>query len=581
MTSPLTPNKLLWQLVQPYRGRVLLGAFITLGTTAAMLAIPQVLKRMFDHALLVGDRHALAGMAGIMVGLTVILVLGILARGQLLNYTGVRVANDLRQKLLGHLLTLDVDWFELRVGGELVSRMTGDIQSLRDFVSFSMPMMVRGIFLGVGALLALLYTSPMLTGVLLAAGIPLVLVSSAMGRKVKVLSRKQQDRFAKFAGALGEQVAQPITIRAYGQQATMREKAEGLLGDILKAARQMIVANNILFGTNMAVGFLALTGVVWLGGLQVMDGHMSLGDMTAFLLYLGFLGDAVGNLGNFWPAWQTVLGGLERVGEIIATPPHIVNPARPQKLPVAKGGRTIVFDKATYAYPARPEEKVLKGISMTLPRGKRVALVGPSGAGKSTLLRLMLRLADVGNGSVKLDGVDVRKLAVGDLRQQFALVAQDAPLFSGSVRDNVAFGKPNADEKEVWRALKIAHADGFVKELPQGLKTAVGERGVQLSGGQRQRIAIARAVLVDAPVLLLDEATSHLDTDSERAVQAALEDAGKGRTVVAIAHRLSTVRDADLIVVLDKGAVVASGTHAQLMKRSKLYAGLAALQLRQ
>jgi ATP-binding cassette subfamily B protein len=275
-----------------------------------------------------------------------------------------------------------------------------------------------------------------------------------------------------------------------------------------------------------------------------------------------------------------VLGGLERICEILNAAPKIISPARPQQLPASKGGRALVFTDVSYAYPARPDERVLHGVDLKIKRGARVALVGPSGAGKSTLLRLLLRLADVAGGSITIDGVDLRKLDVAELRHQFALVAQDAPLFSGSVRDNVAFGRPDASKEDVWKALEIAHAEHFVRDLPQGLDTPVGERGVQLSGGQRQRIAIARAVLVDAPVLLLDEATSHLDTDSERAVQAALESAGKGRTVVAIAHRLSTVRDADVIFVLDKGRVVASGTHDQLLKSSKLYAGLAALQLR-
>jgi ATP-binding cassette subfamily B protein len=311
-----------------------------------------------------------------------------------------------------------------------------------------------------------------------------------------------------------------------------------------------------------------------------MDHRMTLGDMTAFLLYLGFLGDAASNLGNFWPAWQSVLGGLERVGEIISTPPLIASPARPVALPAAKKGREIAFEKVSYAYPVRVDENVLDGVSLKIPAGAKVALVGPSGAGKSTLLRLMLRLADVKSGAVKIDGVDVKKLEVRELRHQFALVAQDAPLFAGSVRENVAFGRPGASDDEVWAALKVAHAERFVRDLPQGLDTAVGERGVQLSGGQRQRIAIARAVLVDAPVLLLDEATSHLDSDSERAVQAALEDAGRGRTVVAIAHRLSTVRDADVIFVIEGGRVVASGTHAKLMKSSELYRGLASLQLK-
>lgn len=564
-------------LVWPYRWRLLAGIGVLLVTTGAMMAIPQLLKGMFDNALLVGDRAALARAAGWMMGLSFLLAMGVLARSQLIQLTATRVAVDLREQLVAQLLRLEVGWFEKQLSGELVSRLSADVAVLRDFVQLALPMVVRGVLVGIGAVVALLSISVALTGLLLLAVLPLGVAGWWLGGKIRLLNKAQQARLAEFSGALAEQVSQPGLIRAFRQEDTVMARMRALLADILRNSRIQLLAGSGFVALNVLLGFWALVGVVWLGGLQVLDGKLTLGAMMAFLLYLGFLADAASNLSSFWPAWQGLVGALDRVVEILRERPRIADPANPVALPVAGMGRAVALEGVQYAYPTRPEALVADGLDLRIKAGQKVALVGPSGAGKSTLFRLMLRLDDVQGGRVLLDGVDVRTAALAEVRRQFALVSQEAPLFSGTVRDNVAFGVPGAADDDIWAALAVANADGFVRELPQGLETLVGERGVQLSGGQRQRVAIARAVLVDAPILLLDEATSHLDTDSEKLVQQALERAGVGRTVITIAHRLSTVVGADCIFVLEKGRVAACGTHAELMETSALYRGLAAL----
>jgi ATP-binding cassette subfamily B protein len=400
-----------------------------------------------------------------------------------------------------------------------------------------------------------------------------------LGQKVRVISRQQQDNIAEYGALVEETVSNVRTVMAFNQQGRLLEKFRRQTGDMRRLANKRALVAAAFVAVNVIIGFAALIGVVWLGGLRVMHGQMSLGDMMAFLLYLAFLADAAGNIGNFWPAWQATLGATERVVTLLQQQPRITGPSVPEELPAAKHGRKITFHNVTYAYPSRPETPVLHGLSFTAAAGSNIAVVGPSGAGKSTLFRLLLRLDDPQAGQILLDGYALPTLSLADIRQQFALVAQDSPLFSATVAENVAFAKPDATEGQIRAALAAANAEGFVQALPQGIHTEVGEKGVQLSGGQKQRIAIARALLANAPVLLLDEATSHLDSESEAAIQQALEAASKNRTVITIAHRLSTVKSADVILVLDKGRIAAHGTHNELLKSSPLYKALATLQL--
>lgn len=579
MNQQLTTQAFLFRLMRPYAAKVALGSVVLMFNALAMLSLPQFLRRMFDHALQTGDRAMLGWLSVAMLGVVLVMVGGVVAQAYLLKMSALNAVNDLRHQLVTKLMALDVGYYERKATGELVSRVNSDVQALRQGIQFSLPMFIRGLTLGIGGLLAMVWMSPMLSGFLVVAALPMLLIGWRMGLVLRKLGRQQTDNLARAGGMLEEAVAHIRTVVAFGQERRVGRRVNDTFDTLKQNGYKMIWANATMISLNVLVGFVALIGVVWLGGLQVMDGKMSLGEMMAFLLYLTFMADAASNLGGFWPEWQSMLGGTERVVALLQQEPTLREPRKPVALKTAKGGRSVVFKGVRYVYPARPDDTALDGVELKIPAGKRVALVGPSGAGKTTMLKLMLRLDDVTAGEVLLDGMDVRQLAFADLRRQFALVAQEAPLFSGTVRDNVAFGLVNADDKDLWKALEMAQAKDFVRDLPQGLDTPVGEKGVQLSGGQRQRIALARAIAVDAPVLLLDEATSHLDSENERAVQAALEHAGKGRTVVIVAHRLSTVRDADLIVVMDKGRVAATGTHAELMKKSELYRALVELQL--
>ena len=569
----------LWQLIHPYRWHLLGGSLMLVISAAAMVALPQYLKHMFDTALKTGDATQLAKLAGMMFGTVLVLVVSIFLRVRLIAHSGIAVMAELRNRLTDQLMRQDTLFFETRASGEIVSRLTSDTSSLREFLNLAAPQLVRGIFLGAGTLVALLYTSPGLTALLLLAGAPIGLTGKLLGEKIRKNARKQQDNIAAYGASVEETVTNIRTILAFNQQPR-------LTGHFLQQTEEMYILGkrnafirSAFVAVNVIIGFTALIAVVWLGGLRVMHGTMTLGDMMAFLLYLGFLADATGNITNFWPAWQGTLGATERIIDMLDHKPTITSPAKPQVLPDTTNGREISLSNLSYNYPARPDISALQNLNLTIKSGQNIAIVGPSGAGKSTLFRLLLRLDDPTTGFIELDGHNIKNLSLSHLRSQFAMVAQESPLFTGTVAHNVSFAKPNATEAELWAALKAANAEAFVKALPKGLHTAVGEKGVQLSGGQKQRLAIARAILANAPILLLDEATAHLDSESEAAIQSALETLTTGKTVLTIAHRLSTVISADLILVFNHGHLEASGTHSQLLKSSDLYNALATLQL--
>lgn len=576
--SPQT-RQFLWGLIRPYRWQLLGGSLMLVISAAAMVALPQYLKHMFDAALKTGNNAQLAILAGYMFGTVIILIASIFIRVHLIAYSGIAVMAALRNRLTDQLFRQDTLFFETRASGEIVSRLTSDTSSLREFLNLAAPQLVRGIFLGIGTIAALLYTSPGLTALLLIAGAPIGLMGKLLGEKLRTNARKQQDNIAAYGASVEEAVTNIRTIIAFNQQPRLATNFLKQTEDMYTLGKRNAFIRSAFMATNIIIGFSALIGVVWLGGLNVMHGTMTLGDMMAFLLYLGFLADAVGNVTNFWPAWQGTLGATERIIDMLNQQPTITSPAKPKTLPHATNGREIKLENLTYTYPARPENPAIQNLTLTIPAGKNIAVVGPSGAGKSTLFRLLLRLDDPTKGTISLDGVSLKHLELATLRHQFALVAQESPLFSGTVAHNVSFAKPDATDAEIWAALKTANAEKFVKDLPKGLKTHVGEKGVQLSGGQKQRLAIARAILANAPTLLLDEATAHLDSESEAAIQQALTHVATGKTVLTIAHRLSTVKSADLILVFDKGHLVAQGTHAQLLKNSPLYNALATLQL--
>lgn len=570
----------LWQLIRPYRAKLLFGSLLMVVSAAAMLAIPQYLKHMFDTALKTGDTHQLAKLAAMMFGTVLIMVASIFLRSRLIAFSSNALLATLRTRLTTHLLQQDIRFFETKSSGEIVSRLTADPYALREFLTLAAPQLIRGIFLGLGTIVALLYTSPGLTALLLIAGAPIGIMGKVLGEKIRVTAKKQQDNLAAYGASIEETATNIRTILAFSQQPRLLRDFATQTEAITALGNSRATIGAAFVATNVVIGFSALIAVVWLGGLRVMHGTMSLGDMMAFLLYLGFLADAVGNITNFWPAWQSTLGATERIIAILHQHPTITSPIEAHRgLPPTTQGRQITLQNLTYTYPARPETPALQNLNLTIQSGQKIAIVGPSGAGKSTLFRLLLRLDDPTSGQILLDGTDIKTLGLETLRTQFALVAQESPLFTGTVAHNVAFAVPEASEDDILAALTAANAATFVSALPQQLQTNVGEKGVQLSGGQKQRLAIARAILANAPILLLDEATSHLDSESEAAIQSSLTTLTAGKTVLTIAHRLSTVKSADLILVFNHGHLEASGTHDQLLKSSDLYRALATLQL--
>lgn len=581
LTAPLTPTRFLMSLVRPYAGRLFLGAVVTVISTLAMLSLPQFLKHMFDEALTNQNEHELTYLAMGMLLAVVIMVGGVYARVWLITLVVNKMFLDLRNQLTTKVLSLDVAFFEMRASGEILSRLVSDGTLIREFMLNAIPMLIRGILLTLGTFVVLFMISMKLTFILLGAALPLALVLRGIGFELREIGRVQQENIATYSAIIEESIDHVRILHGFNQHTMTQGRLMAKIHDVMIVSNRNAMLKGLNIALTVFIGFLSLIGVFWVGGLDVMSGHMTVGQMMAFILYLAFLADGVSNLSEFWPSLQSTLGSTERLVQLLDTHPTITPPARPTDLPKLKrqNARAVAFKNVTFAYESRPDVKVADGISFTAKAGQKVAIVGPSGAGKSTLFSLILRFYDVTRGSVSLDGIDVRKLSFEALRGAVAVVAQDPAIFSTTVRENVAYGRPDADDEDVWAALRVAHADGFVNDLPHGLNTLVGEKGVQLSGGQRQRLAIARAVLVDAPILLLDEATSHLDAESERAVQEALEAAGKGRTVITIAHRLSTVKAADCIYVMDKGRLVAHGTHAELMTSSPLYKALATLQM--
>ena len=579
MTKAPNTTEFLISLVRPYAGRLALGVVAMLVTTACMLIIPQYLRRVFDAAITNHDLTALNWLMVEAAGMVCVLVVGVFIRGYVLKLATHNIAWELVGRLYRHVLQLQPAYFETHGAGDIIARSSSDVVVVREFIENGLPMMVRGALLAIGAYAILIYQNLFLTLMLSISAPIIIIMALVVGKRWKKNSRLVYEKAAESFAQIEESVFAIRVVKSFGAGEYEMRRMLKTLSAGLDMVNDLAFWRAAFTASVVLIGFFSIMMVVWLGGQDVINGSMSLGELMAFILYLAFLGDGVSNLAGFWPMFQTSQAAAERIMELLAETPTITPPKHPTALPKLKKARSVELKDVSFAYASRPEAKVADGISFKVKAGEKVAIVGPSGAGKSTLFSLILRFYDVQGGTVSIDGVDVRKLSFESLRGAVAVVAQEAAIFSTTVRANVAYGRPEATEAEVWSALKIAHAEGFVRALPQGLETPVGEKGVQLSGGQRQRLAIARAVLVDAPILLLDEATSHLDAESERAVQAALEEAGKGRTVLTIAHRLATVKAADRIIVLDKGQVAEVGTHAELMKSSKLYAALARLQM--
>ncbi|TVQ93762.1 MAG: ATP-binding cassette domain-containing protein [Chromatiaceae bacterium] len=576
-STNVRPLLRLLRFTWPYAGQLLLALLALVLAAGGLLAFGQVIQAVVDDGLSSGSPAMLDEELLIFLAVVAGLSLAIMLRSYLLNWIGERVVADVRKAVFARVLALDAGFFETSRTGEIIARLTSDTALLQVVVGSTLAMALRSGLLLIGGVVMLAISSPRLTGLVL-AGVPLVILPSwLIGYRVRRLSRQSQDRLGDVGAYIDEALHGIRTVQSFCHEAVDRARYDDRVEAAFVAARRRSLYSALLSGLVTLLTFAAIGGVLWFGGNEVLRGNLSGGELSAFLFYAILVAGAVGSLSDIAGQLLRGAGASERLMELLETVPAIAAPARPKTLPQPVTGwvqaRGLVF-----RYPARPETPALAGIDLNMTPGQRVALVGPSGAGKSTLFHLLLRFYDPAQGSLRLDGVELRDLDPAELRRHIAIVPQDPVIFGADAWENIRYGMLAADDAAVRAAARAAHADAFLQRLPQGYDTFLGERGVRLSGGERQRIAIARAILRDPALLLLDEATSALDAESERLVQDALERLMQGRTSIVIAHRLATVRGADRILVLDQGRIVAAGRHEELLAAGGLYARLAALQ---
>lgn len=565
----------LWPFVRRHSGLFTAWLLALAVSSAATLSLPPAVKQMIDHGFSSGGQINRA--FALLMLVAVVMALGTAARFYFVSLLGEKVVADLRSQLYAHLIQLGAGFHDRSRSGELVSRLTADTELLRSVVGSTMSVALRSSVTVVGSLAMLFVTSPRLAAWSL-LGIPLAVLPIIIGaRKLRTVARNSQDRIADANSLASETLGAVRTVQAHAREPYERGRFDHALGDAIKAARRRIGAQSLVTASAILLVFGAIVGVLWLGAHDVIDGRLSAGTLGQFVLYALIGGGSVGALAEVWNELQRAAGDMGRIGELLQEDIEIRAPAQPHALPQPLRGE-IQFDDVVFHYPQRPDQAALDHFTLHVRPGETVALVGPSGAGKSTVLSMLLRFHDPASGRICVDGVDVRQADPAELRAQLALVPQQPTLFAASARENIRYGRLQASDDEVEQAARAAEADGFLRALPQGYDSELGERGARLSGGQQQRVAIARALLKDAPILLLDEATSALDAQSEYSVQQALERLMAGRTTLVIAHRLATVLKADRIVVMDQGRIVAEGTHAQLLAEGGLYAELARLQ---
>lgn len=568
--------------LRPYGVRVALALLFLVGAAAATLALPLALRSLIDGGLMAADpgarvmalREHFVALFGVGVALGVFSAL----RFYMVSWLGERITADLRNAVYAHVVRQSPEFFETTQTGEVLSRLTTDTTLVQTVVGSSLSMGMRNTVMGVGALAMLVITNPRVMLPVMGMLALIVLPSVYVGRRVRRLSRASQDRVAD-ASAIAAEVLNAIpVVQSYTQQRREAARFEAATERAFDTAVRRTRVRSVLVAFIISATFGALLWGLYQGTQAVLRGDITAGHLGQTVLYVIVLVSSVAVLSEVYGEVLRAAGATERLMELLHARSPVDEPARPVALPAAQGGSSVRFDHVTFHYPSRPAQAALRDFSLDVRPGETVALVGPSGAGKSTVLQLLLRFYDAQQGVVSVDGVPVNAVTLDELRGRIGIVPQDSTVFSASAMDNIRYGRPDAGDDEVFAAARAAFADDFIRALPEGYATHLGERGVRLSGGQRQRISIARVMLKNTPILLLDEATSALDAESERMVQAALEAAMQGRTTVVIAHRLATVLRADRIVVMEGGRILDEGTHAQLVARGGLYARLAAMQ---
>jgi ATP-binding cassette subfamily B protein len=573
----LRPLLSLWPYLSRHRSKLILAGAALVVSAVSMLAIPLAVRRVIDLGFAGHDGAFINHYFAMLIVIGLLLAVASAARFYYVNWLGERVVADLRADVFRHVADLGPAFFERTHSGELMSRLTADTTQIKAIAGSSLSQALRSFIMLAGALVMMFVTSVHLTLMVLLAIPLIVLPLIAVGRYVRHLSRRAQDQLAEASAYAAENLAASRTMQAFAYEKPAAARYRHAVELAFDAAKERMRARAWLTALAMFLVVASIVAVLWFGAAAVVDGSMSVGRLSQFVLYAVFAGASFAQVSEIWGEVSQAAGAAERLTELLAIEPEIRSPAAPVPLPSPPRGE-VAFKDVRFAYPGRPQLPTLNGVSFTALPGETIALVGPSGAGKSTIFNLLLRFFDPQTGEIYIDGVDARRADLEQWRARMALVPQDVALFAGTVADNIRYGNPEADMDAVRRAAVAAQADEFIRALPHGYETRLGERGISLSGGQRQRIAIARAVLKDAPILLLDEATSALDAESEALVQRALERLMVGRTTLVIAHHLATVQKAKRILVMDQGRIVEEGTHVELIAKGGLYARLAEMQ---
>ncbi len=573
----LSGLRALGPFLRPYRARVVFALIALVGAAVATLVLPLAVRSMIDHGFSAESASLIDNYFFALLGVAALMAVASAVRFYYVTWIGERVVADIRRAVYGHVLSLSPRFFEVTRTGEILSRLTADTTLIQTVVGSSLSMAMRNILTLIGGTILLLLTSLKLTGLALLV-VPAILVPLIVfGRRVRGLSRAAQDRIADSSAYAGETLNAIHTVQSFAHESRDRALFGDAVESAFSSAKSRIRARATMTAMVIFLIFGGIVAVLWVGARLVLTGEMTPGELSQFVLYAVLTAASVGAVSEVWGDVQAAAGAAGRIKELLDARPDIAPPAQPVALPSPAQG-AVAFQDVTFSYPSRDDVSALDGFSLEIKPGETVALVGPSGAGKTTVFQLLLRFYDPQAGRVTIDGVDLAKADPVEIRRLIGLVPQETVIFSGTIAENIRYGRPEASDAEVEAAARAAQAHDFIEKLPQGYATLLGERGTTLSGGQRQRIAIARAILKDPPILLLDEATSALDAESERAVQTALEALMKNRTTIIIAHRLATVQRADRIVVLDAGKAIAMGRHRELVAQGGLYAHLANLQ---
>ena len=574
---PLSALKPLLPIAFRYKARIGMALVALVIASIATLIVPEAVRRMVDHGFRQDDSALISQYFSALVAVVAVLAVASAFRYYLVITIGERVVADLRIAVFSHLTALDARFYDTAKAGEIVSRLTADTTLIKSAFGASASIALRNIVLFLGAIGMMIFSSPKLSSLVLIA-IPLIVLPLVLAaRGVRNRSRVAQDTLADAAGFAAEQIGASRTMQAFGAEPRARARFAAAAERSYEAARLSTEWRAYLSGVGIFLVFASVVGVLWVGAQAVIAGDMSAGLLSQFVLYAVFAASSLGQLSEVYGEISQAAGAASRMSELLAERSAVVEAPNPVPLPSPTRGE-IRFDGVSFAYPTRHDAPILNDISLTVKPGERLAIVGPSGAGKSTLFQLLLRFYDPLSGSISIDGVGIETVALVDLRQRLALVSQEPAIFATSIAENISYARPDADQADIIESAKQAAADAYIQRLDNGYETLIGERGITLSGGERQRLAIARAILKDAPILLLDEATSALDAENEHIVQEALERLMQGRTSLVIAHRLSTVLNANRIIVMDQGRIVEEGTHQTLVRKNGLYARLAALQ---